>query len=90
MSLVSSIISKVMKKFSRSKLDTGSSEVQIALLTERINHLTGHLKLFPKDEHSRHGLRKMVSNRRRLMKYLKRTARDRYQSMITELGLRDQ
>ena len=90
MPLASSEVQKTLKKFQRSKKDTGSSEVQIALLTTHINHLTGHLKIHKKDEHSRFGLRMMVSQRRRFMKYLKKTQKDRYQSLIQELNLRDQ
>jgi len=90
MSSISSEVPNILKKFQRTKTDTGSSEVQIALLTARINHLTGHLKTNHKDEHSRFGLRMMVSGRRRLMKYLKRTNLNRYQSLIQELNLRDQ
>jgi small subunit ribosomal protein S15 len=82
--------SKIVKKFQRGKADTGSSEIQIALLTERITELTEHLKSFKKDNHSRHGLLMMVSKRRRLMKYLKNSAKERYQALIQTLGLRDQ
>jgi len=80
----------IVKKFQRGKADTGSSEIQIALLTERISQLTAHLKDFKKDNHSRHGLLMMVSKRRRLLKYLKNTASERYQALIQTLGLRDQ
>jgi small subunit ribosomal protein S15 len=83
-------VSEILKKFQRSKKDTGSSEVQIALLTAHINHLTEHLKIHKKDEHSRFGLRNMVSQRRRLMKYFKRRDLSKYNSVIQELGLRDQ
>lgn len=68
--------------------DTGSPEVQIALLTERINGLSGHFKLHGKDLHSRTGLLKMVSRRRRLLDYLKRTHVTRYEALIERLGLR--
>ena len=68
--------------------DTGSPEVQIALLSSRISHLTGHFQKHPKDHHSRRGLLKMVSQRRRLLDYLKRTEHDRYVSVIDRLGLR--
>ena len=68
--------------------DTGSPEVQIALLTERINELTGHLKNHKKDFSSRRGLLKMVGKRTSLLKYLTRTDRERYQKIITKLGLR--
>ncbi|MEE9441800.1 MAG: 30S ribosomal protein S15 [candidate division Zixibacteria bacterium] len=68
--------------------DTGSPEVQIALLTERINHLTGHLKEHKKDFHSQRGLLKMVGKRRRLLDYLKKTDIESYRALIAELGLR--
>lgn len=68
--------------------DTGSPEVQIALLTERINELTEHLKTHKKDFSSRRGLLKMVGKRNSLLKYLTRTDRERYQTIITKLGLR--
>ena len=68
--------------------DTGSPEVQVALLTERINHLTEHLKVHAKDHHSRRGLLKLVSQRRRLLNYLRRTEPDRYRALIEKLGLR--
>jgi small subunit ribosomal protein S15 len=68
--------------------DTGSPEVQVALLTERINGLSGHFKLHGKDLHSRTGLLKMVSRRRRLLDYLKRTHVSRYEALIERLGLR--
>jgi small subunit ribosomal protein S15 len=68
--------------------DTGSPEVQVALLTERIRYLTDHFKTHPKDHHSRRGLLKLVGQRRRLLGYLKRKDRDRYLSLIQRLGLR--
>jgi len=68
--------------------DTGSPEVQIALWTERIKHLTTHLEVHAKDHHSRRGLLRMVGNRRSLLDYLKRKDFDRYQSLIASLGLR--
>lgn len=68
--------------------DTGSPEVQIALLTERIKSLTDHLRSFPKDNHSRRGLLKLVGQRRRLLAYLVRHDVDRYRTVITSLGLR--
>jgi small subunit ribosomal protein S15 len=68
--------------------DTGSTPVQIALLTERINYLTSHFKGHDKDNHSRRGLLKMVGKRRRLLTYLKRTDVERYRQIITDLGLR--
>ncbi len=68
--------------------DTGSSEVQVALLTERINGLSEHFKVHAKDHHSRRGLLKLVSQRRRLLNYLRRNEPDRYRSLIEKLGLR--
>jgi small subunit ribosomal protein S15 len=68
--------------------DTGSPEVQVALLTYRINNLTEHLKTHKKDHHSRRGLLKMVGKRRRLLDYLKKTDIERYRSLIERLGLR--
>jgi small subunit ribosomal protein S15 len=68
--------------------DTGSPEVQIAILTERINHLTEHFKLHKKDNHSRRGLLKMVSQRRQLLDYVKRKNEQRYQGIIEKLGIR--
>ena len=72
----------------RHETDTGSAEVQIALLTERINHLTEHLKVHVKDHHSRRGLLMMVGRRRRLLDYLRRNDVERYRALIAKLGLR--
>jgi small subunit ribosomal protein S15 len=69
--------------------DTGSAKVQIALLTERINYLTGHFKTHQKDHHSRRGLLKMVGTRRRLLKYMKSRDLEGYRALIAELGLRN-
>ncbi|MDQ4132295.1 MAG: 30S ribosomal protein S15 [Actinomycetota bacterium] len=68
--------------------DTGSPEVQVALLTERINHLTSHLKVHKKDHHSRRGLLMLVGQRRRLLDYVKKNDVERYRSLIARLGLR--
>jgi len=68
--------------------DTGSPEVQVALLTERINHLTEHLKVHKKDHHSRRGLLMLVGQRRRLLDYLRRNDIERYRALIAKLGLR--
>jgi small subunit ribosomal protein S15 len=68
--------------------DTGSSEVQVAILSDRISYLTEHFKVHPKDHHSRRGLIKLVSQRRRLLDYLKREHIDRYKGLIDRLGLR--
>lgn len=78
----------VIEKFSAHEGDTGSPEVQIALLTERINGLTEHLKTHKKDHHSRRGLLKMVGKRRRLLSYLQDKNVDRYRTLVKELGLR--
>ncbi|HWU84350.1 MAG TPA: 30S ribosomal protein S15 [Rhodocyclaceae bacterium] len=79
---------KIVADFQRAKGDTGSSEVQIALLTARINDLTGHFKEHNKDHHSRRGLLRMVSTRRKLLDYLKRKNADSYRELIQRLGLR--
>jgi small subunit ribosomal protein S15 len=79
---------QVVKQYQRAGNDTGSTEVQIALLTERINGLGEHFKSHVKDFHSRRGLLKMVSQRRKLLDYLKRSDADKYRSMIERLGLR--
>jgi small subunit ribosomal protein S15 len=79
---------QVVQQFQRSGKDTGSPEVQIALLTERINGLSEHFKSHVKDFHSRRGLLKMVSQRRKLLDYLKRTDADKYRTLIERLGLR--
>jgi small subunit ribosomal protein S15 len=79
---------QIVKDYQRTEGDTGSSEVQIALLTFRINDLTGHFKANPKDHHSRRGLLKMVSARRRLLAYIRRTKPDTYRELIGRLGLR--
>jgi small subunit ribosomal protein S15 len=79
---------QVVKSYQRSGKDTGSPEVQIALLTERINGLTEHFKTHVKDFHSRRGLLVMVSQRRKLLDYLQRTDADKYRSVIERLGLR--
>jgi small subunit ribosomal protein S15 len=68
--------------------DTGSPEVQVAILTERINHLTEHLKVHPKDHHSRRGLLMLVGRRRRLLDYVRRNDVERYRGLIARLGLR--
>ena len=78
----------LVEKFGRSENDTGSSEVQIALLTERITGLTDHFKKHPKDHAGRRGLLKMVGQRRRLLEYLARKDRERYKTLLEELGLR--
>ncbi len=79
---------EIIDKFKIHEKDTGSSNVQIALLTKRINDLTSHFKIHPKDHHSRRGLLKMVGQRRRLLNYIKRRDSGQYRSLIQELGLR--
>jgi small subunit ribosomal protein S15 len=79
---------ETIAKFQQAPGDTGSPEVQVALLSERISHLTEHLKNNNKDHHSRRGLLKMVGQRRALLDYLKRKSLDRYGKLITTLGLR--
>lgn len=79
---------KIVSDFQRKQGDTGSSEVQVALLTARINDLTGHFKEHSKDHHSRRGLLRMVSQRRKLLDYLKRKNADGYRALIERLGLR--
>jgi small subunit ribosomal protein S15 len=78
----------ILKSYQRTASDTGSSEVQVALLTERIGYLTEHFKVHPKDHHSRRGLLKLVGQRRRLLDYLKRREYPRYKSVIERLGIR--
>ena len=79
---------QVVKDYQRAANDTGSPEVQVALLTTRINQLTDHFKTHNKDHHSRRGLLKMVSRRRKLLDYLKRTDLTGYKTLIERLGLR--
>ena len=78
----------VIKKFARKAGDTGSPEVQVALITARIHDLTGHFKTFSKDNHSRTGLLRMVGQRRRLLNYLRSTDHERYSKLISALELR--
>ncbi|MGH8910537.1 MAG: 30S ribosomal protein S15 [Egibacteraceae bacterium] len=78
----------LIREYATSSGDTGSPEVQVALLTARINHLTEHLKVHKKDHHSRRGLLQMVGRRRRLLAYLKKTDIERHRSLIQRLGLR--
>ena len=79
---------KIVKTFRRSELDTGSSEVQVALLTARIKELTDHFQAHKKDHSSRKGLVKMVNRRRKLLDYLRKVEPQRYNKVITDLGLR--
>lgn len=79
---------KIIAKFQAGKKDTGSVEVQVAILTEEIKKLLDHLKKHPKDLHSRRGLLKMVTKRRKLLRYLQRKSTRRYNSLIKKLGLK--
>jgi small subunit ribosomal protein S15 len=88
MSLTQEKKQELIQKFGRSDGDTGSTEVQIALLTERINELTEHLRSHSKDHHSRRGLLMLVGKRRRLLRYLERADLERYRQVVTDLGLR--
>jgi small subunit ribosomal protein S15 len=88
MALQKELKTELITKFGTHANDTGSPEVQIALLTQRINGLSGHFKGHHNDHHSRRGLLKLVGQRRRLLEYLKGKSEDRYKKVITELGLR--
>jgi small subunit ribosomal protein S15 len=88
MSLTKEAKQDIFRKHGRSDADTGSPEVQIALLTTRINELTEHLRTHPKDHHSRRGLLKLVGRRRRMLDYLQRKNLEGYRALIKELGLR--
>jgi small subunit ribosomal protein S15 len=79
---------EITRKFGDNERDTGSTKVQVALLTERINHLTGHLREQSKDHHSRRGLLMLVGRRRRFLAYLQREDLEGYRALIKELGLR--
>ena len=88
MSLNTELKQKVVTDYQRGAADTGSPEVQIALLSTRIDQLSGHFKAHARDHHSRQGLLKMVSKRRKLLGYLKKKDLNRYRDLITRLGLR--
>jgi small subunit ribosomal protein S15 len=88
MSFTKEFKTNIITKYRVNEKDTGSSEVQIALLTERLNYLNDHFKTHGKDHHSRHGLIRMVNRRRKLLDYLKREDAQRYQTIIKELGIR--
>ncbi len=81
-------ISKIVSEFARSEGDTGSVEVQVAILTAQINRLTEHLKVHKKDYHSTRGLMKMVGNRKKFLAYLKNNDVNRYRELVQRLGLR--
>lgn len=89
MSLTSAQKAEIVNEFKQADKDTGSSEVQVSLITSRINYLTEHFKEHKKDFHSRRGLQDLVNKRRKLLKYLKRNKPERYQQLIQRLGLRD-
>ena len=80
--------SEIIESHRRHETDTGSAEVQVALLTEQINHLTQHLRIHRKDHHSRRGLLKMVGRRRKQLAYLNKTDVERYRAIVANLGLR--
>lgn len=88
MALLKAKKEEIIKKFRKSELDTGSSEVQVALLTARINELSEHFKTHKKDNHSRRGLLTLVNQRRKLLDYLKRTDAKKYASLIADLEIR--
>ena len=89
MSLTAAETLEVRKQYRQSENDTGSPEVQVALMSERIKYLTEHFKVHAKDNHSRTGLRTLVNKRRSLLKYLKSQSTERYRDLIQKLGLRD-
>ena len=88
MALAADLKSEVIQKYQTHKKDVGSSEVQIAILSQRIVQLQDHFKAHAKDHHSRRGLLSMVARRRRLLKYLKETRPERYKTLIASLGIR--
>ncbi len=88
MALAVDVKSRVIGQYRVHNTDTGSPEVQVAILTQRIGDLTGHFKTHKKDHHSRRGLLLMVARRRRLLKYLKGASPERYQALILKLGIR--
>ena len=88
MPLAKEVKTKVIDEFHRHKTDTGSPEVQVALLTERINYLTGHFKTHPKDHAGRRGLLKLVGRRRHFLDYVRGKDVERYRVLVQELGLR--
>ncbi|MCC6369206.1 MAG: 30S ribosomal protein S15 [Bryobacterales bacterium] len=88
MALAAELKSQIISKYKVHKSDTGSPEVQVAILSQRISQLTEHFKSHQKDHHSRLGLLTMVARRRRLLKYLKNNSPERYKELITRLGIR--
>lgn len=89
MSLTSVQKAEIVNDYKQSENDTGSPEVQVSLMTNRIQYLTEHFKINKKDFHSRRGLQQLVNKRRRLLKYLKAKSQERYAALIQRLGLRD-
>ena len=88
MEYVKKDVSEIVGQYGKNDKDSGSAEVQIALLTDRINYLNGHFKSHPKDNHSRRGLLQMVGKRKRLLKYLMRKDIEKFRSLKTELNIR--
>ena len=88
MGLTKEVKQEIVSKHGASKTDTGSTKVQVALLTQRINDLTGHLRSHPKDHYSRRGLLRLVGRRRRFLNYLQKHDLEGYRALIKELGLR--
>ena len=88
MALAKEVKTEIVSQYRKHPVDTGSPEVQVALLTKRINDLTDHFRTHVKDNHSRRGLLKMVSQRRHMLDYLRRKDADRYREVINRLGLR--
>ncbi len=88
MALEKDVKAQIIEDYKRGDADTGSAEVQIALLTQRIRDLTEHLKVHQKDHHTRRGLLKLVGQRRRLLNYLKKTDIERYREVVAKLGIR--
>ena len=88
MSINAEIKQELIKKFAQTENDTGSPEVQVAILTTRIKNLSEHFKTHKKDNHSRRGLLKLVSQRRKILDYVKSKNQDRYKTLIKELGIR--
>ena len=88
MPLPKDVKAQIIAEYTRGESDTGSTEVQVALLTQRIRDLTEHLKMHKKDHHTRRGLLKLVGQRRRLLNYLKKVDIERYRSVVAKLGIR--
>jgi small subunit ribosomal protein S15 len=88
MSILKEKKQEIIDKFKKNEKDTGSTKIQVAVLTERINNLTAHLKMHKKDEHCRRGLMMLVGQRKRLLKYLSRVSLTEYNALITELNIR--